>query len=147
MHRPWVRPPTTAEAFESFVAETGPSRERLLLWWDAGEPEEVLAGYFALNEIVRGALQSAYLGYWATASSAGKGLMAGGMELLLRHAYRELRLHRVEANVQPDNRASIALVRRAGFRKEGFSPKYLKVGGRWRDHERWALTVEDWRRR
>jgi ribosomal-protein-alanine N-acetyltransferase len=56
-----------------------------------------------------------------------------------------LRLHRVEANIQPRNRASIALVKSLGFRQEGYSPRYLKIGGRWRDHERWALLVDDWR--
>jgi ribosomal-protein-alanine N-acetyltransferase len=59
--------------------------------------------------------------------------------------FRDLRLHRVEANIQPHNAPSIALVRRAGFTREGYSPRYLKVAGRWRDHERWALTVETWK--
>ncbi|MGI0487716.1 GNAT family N-acetyltransferase [Pantanalinema rosaneae CENA516] len=53
-------------------------------------------------------------------------------------------MHRVEANVQPQNRASIHLVERLGFTKEGFSRRYLKINEEWRDHERWALTVEDW---
>ena len=75
------------------------------------------------------------------------GKLREGMELLLRYAFRRLRLHRIEANIQPDNAASVALARCSGFRLEGFSPRYLKIGGRWRDHERWAMTVEDWRDR
>ena len=73
--------------------------------------------------------------------------MTEGMELLLRRAFGDLRLHRIEANVQPGNASSIALVRRCGFVREGFSERYLKVGGRWRDHERWAINAEQWRRR
>jgi [ribosomal protein S5]-alanine N-acetyltransferase len=71
--------------------------------------------------------------------------MREALHLALRHAFGPLRLHRVEANIQPGNAPSRALVRRAGFRREGFSPRYLKIGGRWRDHERWALVCEDWR--
>ncbi|HEY8105130.1 MAG TPA: hypothetical protein VIE46_03425, partial [Gemmatimonadales bacterium] len=63
----------------------------------------------------------------------------------LRVAFRRLRLHRVEANILPQNDASLALVRRAGFRREGRSPRYLKIAGRWRDHERWALLADEWR--
>ncbi len=71
--------------------------------------------------------------------------MREGIELVLRHAFVTLRLHRVEANIQPGNKASIALAQGAGFRREGFSPRYLKIGGRWRDHERWAILAEEWR--
>ncbi len=99
-----------------------------------------LVGVINLSEIVRGAFQSAYLGYYAFAPHAGQGLMAEGVRLVIRDAFRRLRLHRLEAGVQPGNRASLALVRALGFRREGYSPRYLKIAGRWRDHERWALT-------
>lgn len=59
-------------------------------------------------------------------------------------AFGELDLHRLEANIQPDNERSIRLVVRLGCRREGYSPRYVKVAGKWRDHERWALLAEDW---
>jgi ribosomal-protein-alanine N-acetyltransferase len=68
--------------------------------------------------------------------------MTAGLRLVIRRAFVTLRLHRLEANIQPGNRASIALVSRCGFEREGFSPLYLKVGGRWRDHERWAILAD-----
>jgi ribosomal-protein-alanine N-acetyltransferase len=69
--------------------------------------------------------------------------MSEGIELVLEHAFGSMGLHRLEANIQPSNAASIALAKRAGFRLEGFSPRYLKIDGHWRDHERWAIVAED----
>ena len=69
--------------------------------------------------------------------------MSEGLRLVIGHAFAQMGLHRVEANIQPGNLASIALVRRCGFKKEGFSPRYLKIFGEWRDHERWALLADD----
>ena len=106
-----------------------------------------LAGVIDITEIVRGNFKSAYLGYFAFVPYNGRGHMSAAMTLALNKAFGALRLHRVEANIQPGNRASIRLVSRLGFRREGRSERYLKVGGRWRDHERWAITVERWRRR
>lgn len=71
--------------------------------------------------------------------------MTEALQLMLRYAFEKLKLHRLEANIQPANVASIALVKRAGFSREGFSRRYLKVCGRWRDHERWAIIVGDWK--
>ncbi len=95
------------------------------------------------NEIVRGLFQSAYMGYWIGEPFARQGYMGEALRAALDYAFGALGLHRVEANIQPGNEASIALVKRAGFRLEGHSPRYLKIGGGWRDHERWALTVEE----
>jgi ribosomal-protein-alanine N-acetyltransferase len=73
--------------------------------------------------------------------------MTEGMTLAINEAFGPLKLHRLEANIQPGNTASIALVKRLGFRREGLSKKYLKIGGRWQDHERWAILKEEWRPR
>ena len=102
-----------------------------------------LVGIFTVSQIVRGYFQSAYLGYYASARHAGKGLMSEAMALVLDHAFGPLSLHRLEANIQPGNAPSIALARGAGFRLEGFSPRYLLIGGRWRDHERYAITADE----
>ena len=143
LHRGWVSPHRTMAEVDAFFAKGQLESACLLL---ARRREDgALAGWFMLSEIVRGGFQNAYLGYAAFSGAAGRGLMSEAIGLTLRHAFRELRLHRVEANIQPHNAPSIALVRRAGFRLEGFSPRYLKVAGRWRDHERWAITREEWR--
>jgi ribosomal-protein-alanine N-acetyltransferase len=139
-----VYPPTTLGAVSQAIRVRGPSRRRLLV---CRRTDGAIVGIVNLNEIVRGAFQSAYLGYYAFAPHAGQGYMAEGLGLVLRHAFRDLGLHRLEANIQPGNRASRALVRRLGFRREGFSPRYLRIGGRWRDHERWAIVREAWRAR
>ncbi|HZU39424.1 MAG TPA: GNAT family protein [Solirubrobacteraceae bacterium] len=144
-HRPWASAPTDVERFNAYVADARrPDFEAMLLCRQA---DMAIVGFFNLSQITRGSLQSAYLGYAVGKRYAGQGYMRAGIQLVLRHAFLTLRLHRIEANIQPGNRASIALAGGAGFRREGFSPRYLKIGGRWRDHERWAILAEDWRRR
>ncbi len=106
-----------------------------------------IVGQCSLGEIIRGPLQQAFLGYWVGRAFARRGYMTRALRLVLAHAFEELRLHRVEANIQPQNAASIALARRVGFRREGFSPRYLQIQGAWADHERWAMTVEESRER
>ena len=105
-----------------------------------------MVGVINLNHIIRGSLRGAFLGYYAFAPNAGQGLMHEGMLLVLKHAFQKLKLHRLEANIQPGNLASIALARSCGFVREGFSRRYLKVCGRWEDHERWAILSEDMNR-
>jgi ribosomal-protein-alanine N-acetyltransferase len=104
-----------------------------------------IAGQITLSQIFRKSFQSAYLGYQLFGGFTGRGYMTEAVRLMLKSAFTELDLHRIEANVQPENKPSIRVLKRNGFTKEGFSRRYLKIGGRWRDHERWAIIKEDWR--
>lgn len=110
------------------------------------KPGHELVGAINIENIARGYFQSATLGYYAFLPHAGKGLMREGLIQAVDHAFTELKLHRLEANIQPSNRRSIDLVKGLGFRLEGYSPRFLKICGRWRDHERWTLLVDHWNR-
>lgn len=101
-------------------------------------------GVVNISEIVRGSFRSGYLGYCAFEPFARRGLMQKGLALVIAEAFGKMKLHRLEANIQPENKRSRRLVKRLGFKREGFSPRYLKISGRWRDHERWALLAEEW---
>ena len=103
-------------------------------------------GQVSINNIVRGPFLSATLGYWIAKPHAGQGLMAEALSLAITHAFSDLALHRVEANIIPRNSPSIALVKRLGFRYEGTATRYLRIAGQWEDHERWGLTAEEWPR-
>jgi ribosomal-protein-alanine N-acetyltransferase len=142
LHRPWSFPPTRKEDFTALVERARSDDFELLLL--CTRDERRIAGFFNLSQIFRGPFLNAYLGYAVGARFAGEGYMAEGIELVLRHAFGALGLHRLEANIQPGNDRSIALAKGAGFRLEGFSPRYLKIDGRWRDHERWAILAEEW---
>jgi ribosomal-protein-alanine N-acetyltransferase len=142
--RPWVAPPASRAAFNAYLRRARRATERAFLVCRV--EDRAIVGVINMSQIFHGNFRSAYLGYYAGAPFMGQGYMREGLRLVLRHAFGRLGLHRLEANIQPLNRASILLVRRAGFRREGFSPRYLKVLGRWRDHERWAITAEAFRR-
>jgi ribosomal-protein-alanine N-acetyltransferase len=141
LHRPWTYPPADAPSYRRLLERNRADNFFALLL--RRNEDDAIVGIFELSEVVHGSFQNAYLGYWVGAPFAGQGYMSEGMQLALRFAFSELRLHRVEANIQPDNTRSLALAKKAGFRREGFSPRYLKIGGRWRDHERWAILSDD----
>jgi len=143
LQRPWLYAPTDQSSWKRYIRRLeGDQHDGFLVCL---RHTDAIVGLINISEIVRGVFKSAYLGYYSGAEHAGRGYMTEGLSLVLGVAFNRLRLHRLEANIQPGNLRSIALVRRLGFRKEGFSPRYLKIGGRWRDHERWAITAEDWR--
>ena len=151
LHGQWVQAPSTRAQFASYVRLFArqqshnahvATRVGLIV---CRREDDAMVGVLNFTEIIRSALQSSFLGYYALAPHAGGGYMSEGLSLAIRIAFGKLRLHRIEVNIQPGNKRSSSLVRRAGFRREGFSRRYAKISGRWRDHVRWALLVEDWR--
>jgi ribosomal-protein-alanine N-acetyltransferase len=142
LHGSWVSAPDTGERFTAFLNRA--AREDQASYLIRHAACGGLVGYVNINNIVRGALRSGHLGYAAFRSHAGRGLMTKGLAAVVTDAFTSLGLHRLEANIQPDNAPSLNLVRRLGFRREGFSPRYLLIDGQWRDHERWAVLAERW---
>ena len=139
LHHPWVSPPDTPVKFRAYIKRMAPPMNYAFLV--CRKDNEAIVGVINLTNIVRGLFQSGYLGYYAFVGHERQGLMQQGLKAVVRHAFKVLRLHRLEANIQPNNVASVALAASCGFSKEGYSPRYLKVGGRWRDHERWAILA------
>lgn len=137
LHRPWVAAPNTPARFRAFLKKMQPPTHYIFLV--CRREDQAVAGVINLSNIVRGLFQSGYLSYYAFAGHERQGYLREGLQAVIRHAFKVLKLHRLEANIQPGNTASIALVKSCDFRKEGYSPRYLKIGGRWRDHERWAI--------
>ena len=145
LHTPWVSPPASPAAYAAFLRRL--RRPTHVGYLVCRRDTGALVGVINISEMVGGVFRSGYLGYYAFVPHAGHGLMREGLARVITEAFRRRRLHRLEANIQPANRRSIRLVRSLGFRREGFSPRYLEIFGRWRDHERWAILAEAWRAR
>lgn len=149
LHRGFVHPPLTPETYALYLERYGGTvaGARNVGFIAMRRDDAAIVGVVNFSEIVRGAFQSAYMGYYAFAGMTGRGYMTESLALALDFGFRDLALHRIEANVQPGNLRSLALVERVGFAREGYSRRYVKVGGRWRDHVRLAILVEDWAER
>jgi len=142
LHTPWVAPPRSRGEFLKYLSiATSSAFKGVLLCRNS---DGRILGVYNLSQIVYGKFKNAYLGFYVSALYAKQGYMSEGMHLIIDLAFNTLKLHRLEANVQPDNIASLRLLKRCGFQKEGYSPKYLKIGRRWRDHERWAIRKDIW---
>ena len=142
LHHPWVEAPSSEDKFEQYIQRI--NFDSHLGFFIRQRSDRQLIGVVNINEIVKGVFQSGYLGFYAFKKCSGQGLMTEGLSLILDVYFKTLKLHRLEANIQPENSKSISLIKRLNFRREGFSPKYLKINGQWRDHERYAMTLEDY---
>jgi [ribosomal protein S5]-alanine N-acetyltransferase len=127
LHHPWLDLPDTPGLFAAYLERA--AREDQAAYLIRQHACGGLVGFANVNAIVRGDFQPGYLGYGAFASHAGRGLMTEGLRAVLRAVFGELRLHRVEANIQPGNTRSTALAARLGFTKEGFSRRCARGGG------------------
>lgn len=140
---PFVFAPDSVSAYRAWLA--GSHRSEIEQFLVCVRADDAIAGFVNLDNITAGALQSAAVGWAGFLPHTGTGHLTAGVSMVLEVAFTQLRLHRVEANIQPPNARSRSLARRCGFRLEGYSPRYLHIGGEWRDHERWAVMADDWR--
>ena len=104
---------------------------------------DALIGRVNLTNIVRKAFLNAYIGYYLDQAHNGHGYMTTAVSAAVDFAFGPGRLHRVQAAVMPENTASVRVVEKAGFRLEGLAKNYLRIDGRWRDHNLYAITAED----
>jgi [ribosomal protein S5]-alanine N-acetyltransferase len=126
----YIRPSKNGQHFRFFICRNEDRR---------------IVGSIGIFLIEYGSQYGCCVGYMVGAPYVRRGYATEALQLMLHFAFNTLKLHRVEANIQPGNVPSLALARRVGFQKEGYSPRYLKICGQWRDHERWAILVEDWK--
>ena len=137
LHYPWISPPLTPHMFKVYLRRT--QRDDHAGYAICLRESHEIVGVININNIVTGALRSASVGYYVAHAQVGKGYMREGLARAKEHAFGELGLHRLEANIQPANKASIRLVQSCGFEHEGLSRRFLYIEGAWRDHERWAV--------
>ncbi len=140
-HKPWVHHSSDPKYFDNYLKRIKRGITQGCFVFDV--KDDRLLGVININNILLGPICSGSLGYYGDRDYAGTGHMTEAMGLVLKYAVEDLGLHRLEANIQPGNFPSIRLVQKLGFTKEGFSPKYLQIAGKWRDHERWAILDED----
>ena len=140
LHTGLVEPPMTLAAFQRYLNPD----QQVCLKFAVRSGEGDLVGVVNINAIIRGAFQNGCLGFYAFVPHNGRGYMRAALAELITCAFRKHGLHRLEANIQPENTRSCSLVESLGFRLEALSPRYLRVAGTWCDHKRYALTAEEW---
>jgi ribosomal-protein-alanine N-acetyltransferase len=137
---PWVRLPVTLEEFDEYITRFDEKNAECTLICDRNSGK--IAGVVDITQIIRGPHQRATVGYYSFIPWAGKRYMSKGFPLVFRLAFKDLGLHRLEADIQPENKPSRKFAEKLGFRREGYSPGLVRIDGEWRDHERWAITSE-----
>jgi len=136
LHEPWISPPTTSVLFKYYLQRLAEEdHEGFAI---CRQEDDKIVGIININNVIRGSFLSASLGYYVGKHFHGRGYMQEGLTQVVSYAFGKMGLHRLEANIQPDNIRSTQLVARCGFKKEGYSKNFLFIDGAWRDHERWC---------
>jgi ribosomal-protein-alanine N-acetyltransferase len=136
---PTSRPPTYPEMVRSFNREARAGRMLPFAVDLSGE----LVGQLSVSGITWGSLRSGQVGYWVDRRVAGRGVTPTAVAMVVDHCFLTLGMHRIEVNIRPENRASLRVVEKLGFRPEGLRRRYLHIDGAWRDHSTFALTVDE----
>ena len=140
LHHPWVSAPKDHAGWLRYMNRLDRNNEDGFLIKRIHDG--AICGVINLYIITYEALCSAYVSYYGVVGHIESGYMKEGMLQVIRYAFEELGLHRLEANIQPGNLSSIGLARSTGFEYEGYSPRYLRIKGKWCDHERWAVLAD-----
>jgi len=140
LHVDWTQPPHNKKDFLTYLERL--TKDNQFGAFIKLNKTNELIGVININEIVKGAFKSGYLGYYIFSGFEKQGLMAEALGLLINYAFDSMQLHRLEANIQPGNINSLLLIQKCGFVKEGFSKKYLQINDQWQDHVRYAITQE-----
>ncbi|MFW5728416.1 MAG: GNAT family N-acetyltransferase [Spirochaetota bacterium] len=146
---PWV-PRREEEFFTKRYQQRALSRDfaealskTKLPFWIRRRDDGRIIGAAVFANIIYGSFRSCFLGYNLDEEATGKGFMTEALKATLGYVFHTVRLHRVEANVMPRNDASLRVLDRLGFRREGYSPRYLEIAGQWEDHIRMAILSEE----
>jgi ribosomal-protein-alanine N-acetyltransferase len=142
-HERWIKNPRDSETFKRYLSrfEDGDSRCFVVCHSDSGS----IVGFISLTGIEREPYHRGRLGYGIFEPFARRGYILEGLKNVIQYAFAELGLHRLEADIQPGNTPSKQLVQKLGFTYECTSPGFIKINDSWTDHERWALTCEQWK--
>ena len=142
LYAPWVFPPRDPAAFQELLKRNTQDNFETVVVRPI-ENQEII-GIFNLSQIFYHDFKNTILGVYANVDYQGQGLMREGLLQAVAYVFFKLKLHRIEANIMCENQRSIKFFKNFGFRHEGMSKNYLYINGAWRDHDKFALTIEDW---
>ena len=144
---PQLDPTLNRDAFEARCAARDRDAAAGLAYGFGVFVDDRLAGEVNLNHVLRGAMQTGTVGYWIDERSAGRGLIAEGVVVVVEFAFEQLDLHRLEICIVPRNANSRRVMEKLGIREEGIAVRFLEINGVWEDHVRYGITVEEWQDR